>query len=546
MNGSPSLAGAATTLPGATSAPLSLPLPRIEVRAMPAPAALKLARCMVGCALACMFLAHLAMLTFVDPDLWHETALAREMLAQGTMPLVDQYAYTPTVTPVVHHEWGTGLVLHLTLLAGGAPALLILKYALSFGTAWLCCAAARRRGASWEVILSLAPLTILCGVIGFTTIRAQLFTLFFISLLLYDLADAEVAVGGNSSATPACGTWKKWLKWLPLFVAWLNLHAGFIVGVGILVLHGCERLIRRRPVMWLIAAGIGLAALVAINPYGFAYYPYLLHGLTLARPRITEWQPLWTAEPTMFQAYLASVLVVLYAVAQLGIRRMPGLLILAVCGYMAVRHTRHLSIYLAAWLCLTPGYIQQTRLGTMLQSIWLRRRRAIGAVAALLTGFCAVRAVVAQPWQVVMPTTQAEEKLGLPVYPIGPVAYLKEHRFQGNLFTPFIMGGYCLNQLYPAVKVSFDGRYEVAYPTGMLEENVDFYAAKPGWQETLAKYPTDAVLVPRSVEVAAELAKLCDWTAVYSDATYQIFARRSVTTLPKFERPDVPRPAAFP
>lgn len=532
------------TLTGATNAPLDLSLRRVEVRSLPAPAALKLARLMAGCALACMFLAHLAMLTFVDPDLWHETALAREMLAQGAIPLVDEYAYTPTVAPVVHHEWGTGLVLHLTLLAGGAPALLLLKYALSFGTAWLCCAAARKRGASWELILSLAPLTILCGVIGFTTIRAQLFTLFFIALLLYDLADAEVATNDFATSSPS-SSWKKWLKWLPLFTAWLNLHAGFVVGVGVLALHGCERLLRRRPVKWLLAAGIALVALIAVNPYGLAYYPYLLHGLTLARPRITEWQPLWTAEPTMFQAYLASVLVVLYAVAQLGVRRMPGLLILAVCGYLAARHTRHLSIYLAAWLCLTPGYIQQTRLGAMLQTIWLKRRRWIAATAALLTGFCAVQAVVAKPWQVVMPTTQAEEKLGLPVYPIGPVEYLQANQFRGNLFTPFIMGGYCLNKLYPAVKVSFDGRYEVAYPTGMLAENVDFYSAKPGWQEALAKYPTDAVLVPRSTEVAAELSKLCGWSEAYADATYQIFVRRGIT-LPKVERQDVPAMTQFP
>lgn len=437
------------------------------------------------------------------------------------------------------------MVLHLVTQCGGAAALLALKYALSFGTAWLCFAAARKRGASWEAILSLAPLTILCGVIGFTTIRAQLFTLFFIALLLYDLADAEVAYGNAASSSRSGGGWKKWLKWLPLYVAWLNLHAGFVVGVGILALHGCERLCRRRPVKWLIAAGIGLVALIAINPYGFAYYPYLLHGLTLARPRITEWQPLWTAEPTMFRVYLVSLLVVLYAVAQLGVRRMPGLLILAVCGYLALRHTRHVSIYMAAWLCLAPAYIERTRLGKTLHSMWFKRRRLIAAAAALVTGFCTVEAVRAKPWEVVMPTTAAEEKLGLPVYPIGPVAYLQEHHFRGNLFTPFIMGGYCLNKLYPMAKVSFDGRYEVAYPSGMLEENVDFYAAKPGWQETLAKYPTDAVLVPRSVAVAEELAMLCGWTPVYTDATYRIFARRGIA-LPKVERTDAQPMTQFP
>ena len=59
-------------------------------------------------ALAGLFLCCIALNTFVDPDIWHEMALFREALALGYLPLADQFAYTPTVYPSVHHEWGTG------------------------------------------------------------------------------------------------------------------------------------------------------------------------------------------------------------------------------------------------------------------------------------------------------------------------------------------------------------------------------------------------------------------------------------------------------
>lgn len=513
---------------------LDASLPRLEVVALPVPAALRLAQVTAGVALAMMFLAHLGLMTFVDPDLWHEMATARQLWEQGSMPLADEFAYTPTVYPVVHHEWGTGAVLYAVSMCGGAPLLMTVKYLLTFGTAAFCFAAARRRGASWETILSLAPLTIIAGIIGFTTIRAQLFTLFFTAWLMYDLA------GDERNAT-----WRRLCKWLPLYVAWLNLHAGFVVGVGVAALYTWESIIRRRPVRHLLVAGGATVALVAVNPYGFDYYPYLLHGLSMPRPLVTEWQPLHTAEPTMFRMYLASLLIAAYAVLKLGVRRTPGLLIVAVTAYLAARHTRHVSIYFVTWLCLVPGYVQQIGLGATLREAWHRRRRWIAAGAALVAGFSFVRAVECKPWRLVVPTTIADEQLGRPVYPVGAVEYLRNVRFSGNLFTPFVPGGYCLFQLHPAVKVSLDGRYEVAYRHGILEENVAFYAARPGWRETLEKYPTDLVLVPHSAPVAAKLRDETPWRESYADEVYALFTRPGLE-LPQVDRRGAPPTTAFP
>jgi hypothetical protein len=523
---------------------LDASLPRLEVVALPVPAALRLARVTAGFALAMTFLAHLGLMTFVDPDLWHEMATARQLWERGAMPLADEFAYTPTVYPVVHHEWGTGAVLYAVSLAGGAPALMFVKYLLTFGTAAFCFATARRRGASWEAILSLAPLTILAGIIGFTTIRAQLFTLFFTAWLLYDLSGDE----RDATWTEADGRHsprRRMWKWLPLYVAWLNLHAGFVVGAGLAALYAVESLVRGRPMRHLIAAGVAAAALVAVNPYGFDYYPYLLHGLTMPRPLVTEWQPLHTAEPTMFRMFVVSLIVAAYAVAKLGVRRTPDLLILAVTAYLAARHTRHVSIYFVVWLCLVPGYVQQTALGTTLVEAWCRRRRWIAAAAALVAGVSLVRAVECEPWRLVVPTTVADEQMGRPVYPVGAVDYLRNMQFAGNLFTPFVPGGYCLFQLHPAVRVSLDGRYEVAYRHGILEENVDFYAAQPDWRTTLEKYPTDLVLVPRSAPVAAKLRDETPWRETYVDDVYALFARPGLK-LPHVDRSGGAPQPAFP
>lgn len=498
-------------------------------------AGVRLARWTAIGALASMFLMHLGLLTFVDPDLFHEMALAREALALGRLPLEDRFAYTPTVYPSVHHEWGTGAVLYAATAAGGAPALMGLKYLLAFGIAALALRAARRAGAAWETILMVAPVTILAGIIGFTTIRAQVFTLAGLALLLNFLeADRQGRRG--------------WVgPWLVVYGVWLNLHAGFVVGAAFYAAHAAEQFCRRRPVGHLLLGGAAMAALVAVNPYGPRYVGYLAHGLTLPRPLITEWQPLWTGDPTMFTAYLLSLVLLLYAVGRVGWRRLPGLVLVLLAAIAAARHTRHVSLYLVVWLALAPGYLQLTPLGEALRGTWRRRHRWVAAGAALVMGFCLARSLPAEPWRMRVPTTPADEAAGLPVYPVAAVDYLERADFAGNLFVPFVPGGYVSWRLHPHVKVSLDGRYEVAYQHGILEENVAFYRAEPGWEATLARYPTDLVLAPRSGPLAAALEERGDWPRVYEDATYALYARPGLTLPPADRLPPLGRRrVAFP
>jgi hypothetical protein len=115
------------------------------------------------------------------------------------------------------------------------------------------------------------------------------------------------------------------------------------------------------------------------------------------------------------------------------------------------------------------------------------------------------------------------------------VQYLREVGFRGNLMVHFNVGAFVTWKLYPDVKVSMDGRYEVAYPPEALAENLDFYAAEPGWEQTLDKYPTDAVLVPTPMPVCTAIEDIDGWTRVYCDDTFEVYARRGLP-LPVVDR----------
>ncbi len=463
-------------------------------------------------ALAGLFLCCIALNTFVDPDIWHEMALFREALALGYLPLADQFAYTPTVYPSVHHEWGAGAILYFVSTTGGAAGLLVLKYVLCAGIAIVVVCCARLKEVSYAVLCPLMPIGILLSLIGFTTVRAQMFTLLALACLLYFLEQDRR--GGRR---------RLWIgAWLALHVMWINVHGGFVVGLAVMVLYTAEQGFRKQRIGHLIATTFAMLVLIMVNPYGWRYYPFIWDALRLDRPLIAEWRPLWHAWGPVLGFYVFSLVLVMYAVARRGVRQLPGLVIVLLTAYAALRHQRHLSLYAVVWVCYVPAYIQETPLARMLQQVWFKRRRACtwswGVMAVVLFGALAVH----NPLKLRLPANPGDHpKL---VYPVGAVSYLRQVNFQGNLMTPFTTGAFVSWKLFPRVKVSIDGRFEVAYPPGALAENHAFYQAESGWREMLTKYPTEMVLISRRRPLANAMPQAEGWHRVYVDDAFELYA----------------------
>jgi hypothetical protein len=157
------------------------------------------------------------------------------------------------------------------------------------------------------------------------------------------------------------------------------------------------------------------------------------------------------------------------------------------------------------------------------ERFWHAARPAVAVLSALVALPCAVLVVEGRPWDLSFDGNPVEGE-GSP-YPIGVVAYLRDEQFAGNLMTPFVYGAFASWCLYPPVRVSIDGRYEVAYADGVLEEHVALYGARDGWETLLDRYPTDAVLVPRDRPLADAMIRQETWPLVYRDDAFLVFAR---------------------
>ena len=501
-------------------------------------------------ALAAALLAVASKNMVVDLDLFHEMALYRQAEVEGSMPTTDAFAYTPTNESVVHHEWATGAILYVLCvsLGWGAAGLLALKYALTFGIGLGCYWYVAKNDGSLAVFAMLAAVALnVGGWMAFTNIRAQLFTLYFLVVMLLLL---DIDRRGQ----------KWWIAvWLPLVVVWGNVHGGVVSGIGLIGCYGIARTLEAwlatrsvfqslGRIQHLLYTGIGTAILLNVSPYGWEYVPYLIRAIRMPRELIPEWNPIWALETN--DALVFYVISLVIAIGGLVCfwsqpvdrddpnrqpwwqRNLFTPLALGLTAYMAAKHYRHGSLYAVTWVCLVPPLFNSLRL--QIDALWNKRARIINIVATAVILFSLGLAIRSEFWSLRIPGQKSYANESVLVYPVGPVDYLASHEFKGNLFVPFNLGAFVSWKLYPNVKVSIDSRYEVAYPHGALEENFAFYNKLGNWENTLDRYPTDGLLIPRYFKFDSEVTQLTsevgDWKLVYQDQEFLLLVRKGLAS----------------
>lgn len=484
----------------------------------------------------------------VNLDVYHQLSWIREALATGRLPLADVWAYTPTLPIVVHHEWGTGAVLYAVAVASGwgLAGLAALWLVLYLGTLVLASVAARLRGASGAVRVAAAPFALVLLAPGLSPVRAQMFSFLFVALLLVcvelDRRGARAWVWG----------------WLLACLLWVNLHGGFVAGYALFALYTFECFaaaylagrrvgpaLRRTAHLW--AAGAAMALAACATPFGMQNVTYLFHALSIERPMIAEWAPVWSvhAQPQVQVAFILSLVFALYP-AMRARQLAPGATLLLAAAWMAAQHQRFLPIYAVVWFALVPALLTRMPFGSLLAR-WARRRVVVGALAAVLLLVSGMQVVRDPPWELSVPTAPVRVSGEPWAAPAGAVGYLHARGFRGNLMTDFDVGAYVSWRLHPAVRVGMDSRYEAAYPPGALEENVALYLGRDGWRATLDRYPTDAVLVPEWSPLDTLLARTPGWKRVYRDDAYSVVARTDVAArLPSVDRSNERIVARFP
>ena len=498
-------------------------MPRVETKverkveqgpegSLPDPASVINLRLAVPLALlAIVFMLAVQQCASLDPDLWWHLQTGKDIVASRSIPHVDPYSFTKAGAAWITHEWLSEVLMFGVYRLSGLGGLVFIFSAV-ITSAFLI---VYRQCAMQPYVAGLAALLGAMSATPLFGIRPQMITLLLASVYIAVLR--RFTRSGEARA----------LWWLPpLMILWVNLHAGFALGLGLIGLFFVSCVLDRnwkllRP---LVLTGLACAVVVPLNPNAFRLFLYPLQTLTSPSMAalIDEWSSPDFHQPMFLP--LAVFLFASFAALALSPRRpRPGeLFLLLVTTFGALRSARHIPIFA---LVAAPIFAQQ--LAELLKARgWdrglTRATTATGGSVAL--SFMLIVAplglAVFQFWRFV---TRQETYVSARI-PKAAVDFIQTQHLPGPIYNRYGWGGYLIFRLYPEYRVYVDGRADV-YGDDFLFEMVNTYDGRSGWREPLERYGVRTALISPDVPLASLLRMDPGWLKVYEDKQAVIFTR---------------------
>lgn len=181
----------------------------------------------LGCLLIIIFA---ALKTPYDPDMgWHFQNGQYLLEHNLKVPKTDIYTYTMPDYPLIMHEWITDILMYITYKFLGFWGLGLIFAGITT-VAFYIVAKSVKAKPEYQIIASLIGVLASFSMVG---IRPQVITLLFLGILLYILH--------RFMENPQ----SKIIYGLPLlFLGWVNLHGGFVIGLFVLFLFLTAELLK--------------------------------------------------------------------------------------------------------------------------------------------------------------------------------------------------------------------------------------------------------------------------------------------------------------
>lgn len=444
-----------------------------------------------------------------DPDVWWHLKTGQYIAEHRSVPHTDPFSYTRTGQPWVAHEWLTDLLLYgiqRVARCSGLIAVFSVAVCAAFFLLYLRCG-------SHPYAAGVATLYAAWATLPVWGVRPQVLSLLLTSLWLFILERSE--------------THPKFLWWTPpLMLLWLNLHAGFALGLALFALFllggWVEHLLgttpRNTPRLRNAAIILLLNLLIVpLNPNGLRMFSYPIETLRSAAMQnyIAEW-----ASPNFHRAdYLPFLLLVLGTFVALSSSRLRvrprDLLLLAVSLYAGLCSIRMMPLFV---LIAVPVISQRLAEWPAARS---SRRLRPQATAGPLFNAMIVLAMAAFAGVHIFQVIQRQPRAEAQQFPLRAVNYLQAHP-AGRIFNHYDWGGYLIWTLYPSTPVFIDGRADL-YGEKLLDQFAETYQFKGAWQVALQDWNVDTVLVPVDSALATGLRNSPAWSVSYEDAQAVVF-----------------------
>ncbi|MGH7948985.1 MAG: hypothetical protein ACREQF_07165, partial [Candidatus Binataceae bacterium] len=447
--------------------------------------------------------------TAADADLWGHLTFGRDITRDRWVHTTDSYSFTSD-RPWINHEWAAEVLMWTFYAVGGATGLIALKLIVACCVGVVVLAVWRRHTltAPWRDALLFTTALGLWP--QFATIRPQIFSLLLLGVLLVIL---ERFREGH----------QKWSLAIPLvFVVWVNVHGGWIIGAAVFTIFvACsvfDAEFDRYRRLLLIAAALASAIGTLVNPYGVRMLAFLFETVGPDRADIVEWQPLLRVPATALVLWCVPTALAAAAVWR-NRRTIPisSLLITLVLGVGTFRVVRLLGFYALTVGMLLAPYVrsaateQKTRPAHA--PIWYAAAVSVLIVSLALVLF-ARRIGMQATW---LPEADA-------------AVFVRTHALTGRMLTWFDYGEYAIWHFSPRLRVSMDGRRETVYSDDMRALHWRIYRNEPSALHDLARLDPEYVWLPVDFPIVARL-KAGGWRQIFKGSRSVLLGREGVDSI---------------
>ena len=456
-----------------------------------------------------------------DPDVWWHLRTGQLIIENHKVFHSDPYSFTRAGQAWVNHEWLSQVVMYGVYRLGGWGGLIVgfaAIIAVALSLVYLRCPG-RPYVAGVFIVWGAAASAPIWGV------RPQMFTMMLASIFLLILE--------RSQKRPSVLWWT-----LPLTLLWVNLHGGYFVGLGLMILFLAGKVMEvafgfeewpqtALHLRTLALAVVACLAVVPLNPNGIHMYWYPLE--TIRSSAIQNYVDEWLS-PNFHQAKeLPFLYMLLFTLLALGLssgrlRVRENLLLLATTG-LALRSVRHIPIYvlIAAPILsgATESWLQEHGVTSWLglRSTPSFRRMLVNAtILATFAAFTITRVRTVIGHQV---ETEAEH------FPAAAVSFLARERPPGPILNNYNWGGYLIGKLYPEYRVFIDGRTDL-YGDRFMDDFYATYHLTDGWQGPIQKWQIRTIILPPEAPVITALRSHAGWKQAYADPQALILTRDTV------------------
>jgi len=440
----------------------------------------------------------------VETDVWWHLATGREIAARGAVPLTDPFSFTFEGKEWISHEWLWDILnwaaysVHPDAVAWLNVILLLALFAVAFGNSRTLGAPALACGAAVFIAAT--------GAHWFLSIRPLLCTILFVGVVVLTRD-------------------RKWAPflWPALVIVWVNLHGGFIFGIGAIGLLAVVRTVeaslkeRRLVVDRRVWIGVALCLLVwMVNPWGWRIAGYPLDYLSDTGYReIGEWHaPDIGIDLRNYegQFWIAALLAAAGAVLSWKRDAYPAALC-SVTFAMAATSRRFIPLFLVMSAPLVAVLLGELQRRATQGVPWLRERSAsiVAAIVAVVVAAVLWSGIAVSPdllgrWS------------GIDRFPQSALRYLRALGSPERVLNAYDWGGYLILHA-PEMKVFFDSRANTVYDEKILQDYTAFIEGKGDLSEMTRRYAPDVALVQPGPVVTALQESSEPWTVVYDDGT---------------------------